>query len=135
VTDEFRIYRRWFYAAAIYNVAWGTAVVLFPSTLLRIAGMTATGALPLVQVMGMMVGVYAYGYYLLARDPKRYSGFIWIALAGKTLGPIGLLYSVSTGALPWSFSWICVFNDVIWWPVFWRFALAHARDPAAPGTG
>jgi len=25
-----------------------------------------------VQVIGMMVGVYAYGYYLLARDPARY---------------------------------------------------------------
>jgi hypothetical protein len=36
---------------------------------------------------------------------------------------LGFVYSASTGALPWSFGWICVFNDVIWWPVFWRFAL------------
>ena len=71
--------------------------------------------------------MYAYGYYLLARDPRRYAGFIWIALAGKTLGPIGFLYSAATGALPWSFGWICLFNDVVWWPVFWRFALAHGR--------
>ena len=134
MTDEFRHYRRWFYAAAIYNAAWGSAVVLFPGTLLRIAGMNATGALPLVQVMGMMVGVYAYGYYLLAREPKRYCGLIWIALAGKTFGPLGFVYSASTGALPWSFGWICVFNDLIWWPVFWRFALTHARKPGAPGN-
>jgi len=118
----------------MYNAAWGSAVVLFPATLLRIAGVNATDAVPLVQVIGMMVGVYAYGYYLLAREPKRYSGFIWIALAGKTLGPVGFVYSASTGALPWSFGWICVFNDVIWWPVFWRFALAHAREPRAPGN-
>jgi small multidrug resistance pump len=124
-------YRRWFYAAAIYNATWGTAVVLFPGPLLRIAGLSAGGALPLVQVIGMMVGVYAYGYYLLAREPKRYSGLIWIALAGKTLGPIGFLYSAATGALPWSFGWICVFNDVIWWPVFWRFALEHGSGHAA----
>jgi hypothetical protein len=64
VTDEFRHYRRWFYAAAIYNAVWGSAVVLFPGTLLRIVNMNASGALPLVQVIGMMVGVYAYGYYL-----------------------------------------------------------------------
>jgi hypothetical protein len=94
-------------------------------------GMNATGALPLVQVMGMMVGVYAYGYYLLAREPKRYCGLIWIALAGKTLGPLGFVYSASTGALPWSFGWICVFNDLVWWPVFWRFALKHAREPTS----
>ena len=102
-------------------------MVLFPAALLRIAGMEMSGALPLVQVMGMMVGVYAYGYYLLAREPQRYAGFIWIALAGKTLGPLGFLHSALTGALPWSFGWICVFNDLIWWPVFWRFALKHGR--------
>ena len=127
MTDECRLYRRWFYAAAIYNAVWGAAVVLFPGALLRMANVNAAGAQPFVQVMGMMVGVYAYGYYLLAREPQRYSGFIWIALAGKTFGPLGFIYSAWTGALPWSFGWINVFNDVIWLPVFWRFALAHAR--------
>lgn len=114
-------YRRWFYAAAIYNAVWGTAVVLFPGVLLEIAEVDASAA-PLAQVVGMMVGVYAYGYYLLAREPERYRGLIWIALAGKTLGPLGFAYSAATGALPWSFGWICVFNDLIWWPAFWRFA-------------
>jgi small multidrug resistance pump len=127
VTDAFRHYRGWFYAAAIYNAVWGGAVVLFPGPLLRIANMNDDAA-PLVQVVGMMVGVYAYGYYLLARDPQRYCGLIWIALAGKTLGPVGFVYSAAIGALPWSFGWICVFNDVIWWPVFWRFALRHGRE-------
>jgi small multidrug resistance pump len=128
VTDPFRLYRRWFYAAAIYNAVWGIAVVVFPGTLARITGIDATDALPLVQVIGMMVGVYAYGYSLLARDPTRYCGFIWIGLAGKTFGPLGFAYSAATGALPWAFGWICLFNDVIWWPVFWRFALEHARN-------
>ena len=127
MTDELRHYRGWFSAAAIYNAIWGGAVVLFPGPLLRMANMN-DDAIPLVQVVGMMVGVYAYGYYLLARDPKRYCGLIWIALAGKTLGPVGFLYSAATGALPWSFGWICVFNDIIWWPVFWRFALKYARE-------
>ena len=124
-------YRRWFYAAAIYNAVWGSAVVLFPGVFLDLAGLDITSA-PLAQVIGMMVGVYAYGYYLLAREPKRYAGLIWIALAGKTLGPLGFAYSALTGALPWSFGWICVFNDLIWWPVFWRFALKHARAAKFP---
>jgi hypothetical protein len=127
VSDEFQRYRRWFYAAAVYNLVWGSAVVLFPAALLRLTHLNATGALPLVQVMGMMVGVYAYGYYLLAREPQRYSGLIWIALAGKTLGPLGFLYSAITGAMPWSFGWVCLLNDIFWWPVFWRFALRYAR--------
>jgi hypothetical protein len=129
MSDRFRIYRRWFYAAALYNAVWGIAVVACPATLLQVTGVPATGALPLVRVMGMMVGVYAYGYYLLARQPQRYSGFIWIGLAGKTFGPVGFLYSAATGALPWRFGWVCLFNDVVWWPVFWRFALTHAAAP------
>jgi hypothetical protein len=131
VNDEFRMYRRWFYAAAIYNAVWGSLVAVFPDPLLRIAGLIDPGALPLVRVIGMMVGVYAYGYYLLARDPRRYAGLIWIGLAGKTFGPLGFLYSAATGALPWSFGWVCVFNDLIWWPVFWKFALTHAKSPVS----
>jgi hypothetical protein len=129
MNDEFRGYRRWFYAAALYNGVWGIGVVAFPGPLLRMSGVEASGATPLVQVIGMMVGVYAYGYYLLARDPRRYAGLIWIGLAGKTFGPLGYLYSAATGTLPWSFGWVCLFNDLIWWPVFWRFALAQARRP------
>ncbi len=132
--DRFRSYRRWFYAAAAYNVLWGTAVVAYPRGLLAFAGITDPGAIPLAQVIGMMVGVYAYGYYLLAREPQRYAAFIWIGLAGKTLGPIGFLYNAATGLLPWTFAWVCLFNDVIWWPAFWSFALKHTRlasaDPA-----
>jgi small multidrug resistance pump len=127
VTEGFRLYRRWFYAAAIYNAAWGSVVMLFPGLLLRFTHINDPDVIPFVQVVGMMVGVYAYGYYLLAREPERYAGFIWIALAGKTLGPVGFVYSAWTGALPWSFGWINVFNDVIWWPIFWRFAIKHAR--------
>ena len=52
----------------------------------------------------------------------------------EDLGPIGFVYSAATGTLPWSFGWICLFNDLIWWPVFWRFALRHAREPASPRT-
>ena len=134
MTDEFRRYRRWFYAAAVYNIAWGGAVILFPRVLLEMAGISEPGAVPLAQVIGMMVGVYAYGYYLLAREPLRYCGLIWIALAGKTLGPVGYIYSAVTGVLPWAFGWVCLFNDVIWWPVFWAFALKYggARVEVSP---
>ena len=80
MTDHLRIYRAWFYAAAIYNVAWGAAVIAFPVRLSRLAGLEVATVIPLVQVIGMMVGVYAIGYYLLAKEPLRYAGLIWIAL-------------------------------------------------------
>ena len=127
--DEFGLYRKWFYAAAIYNALWGTLVVLFPFALFDLLSIPRPETAALFQVIGMMVGVYAYGYYLLARDPVRYCGLIWIGLAGKTFGPVGFLWSYLQGELPLAFGWILVFNDLIWWPVFWMFALKHARKP------
>jgi len=124
-------YRTWFSAACAYNAIWGAAIVVFPGPLSRLVGLDVPNATPLVQVIGMIVGVYAYGYYLLARDPLRYCGLIWVAIAGKTLGPIGYVWAASSGALPWSFGWVCLFNDVIWWPAFWRFGLGYARRPLA----
>jgi hypothetical protein len=125
VTDELGFYRAWFRAAAVYNLAWGAAVIAFPEPLSRLAGLDVTGVTPLVQVIGMMVGVYAIGYWLLGSDPLRYSGLIWVALAGKMLGPAGFLYYALAGTLPWKFGWTCVFNDIVWWPVFWSFALRY----------
>ena len=124
-------YRRWFYAAAIYNTVWAIVVILLPAKTAQAVGVDATPFVPFVQVIGMMVGVFAIGYYLLARNPQRYCGFIWIALAGKTLGPLGFVYYAWRGVLPWSFGWTCVLNDLIWWPAFWSFALRHAGAPLA----
>ena len=77
----------------------------------------------------MMVGVYAYGYYLLARDPIRYQGMVWVGLAGKLFGPIGFLFSALTGTLPWRFGLLNLTNDVIWLPAFLLFAFKYARRP------
>jgi hypothetical protein len=129
VSDPFRAYRPWFWAAVIYNITWGISVVVYPRWLLWFAGLGDTAA-PLAQSVGMMVAVYSYGYYLLARDSVRYAPFIWVALAGKTFGAVGYLYCAATGALAWRFGVMTVMNDVIWLPAFWAFALLHARRPA-----
>jgi hypothetical protein len=71
----------------------------------------------------MMVGVYAIGYWLIARDPERFGPFVYIGLAGKILGPLGFLWAACQGQLPWSFGWVNVTNDVIWLPAFIGFAI------------
>ena len=122
-----RSYRVWFYAAAVYNVLWGLAAGIFPEFIATTGGLAGATHPSLVQAIGMMVGVYGLGYYLLARDPIRYAGFIWIGLLGKLLGPLGFLYHALQGSLPWQFGWLIVFNDLIWWPAFTMFALKYAR--------
>jgi small multidrug resistance pump len=119
----------WFYGAAVYNVVWGIWVVMFPGMIFDIVGMERLNFLPVWQGVGMMVMVYGLGYYYLAIDPKRYGNFIWIGLLGKTFGPIGGIIGVVTGQLPLVFCWVFVFNDLMWWPAFWIFALKYGRKP------
>jgi hypothetical protein len=120
-------YRPWFYAAAVYNFVWGTVVVVFPDLIFRVLGMPASNYPVLMQCVGMVVGVYAIGYWLIAVDPERFGPFVFVGLAGKVLGPIGFVYAALQGKLPWAFGWVNVTNDLIWLPAFIPFALAVWR--------
>src|SRR2546428_824254 len=57
--EAFVRYRPWFYAAAFYNFVWGTATVLFPKLYFDIVGIEHPNYLPIWQVAGMFVLVYA----------------------------------------------------------------------------
>ncbi len=127
--DPYRPYRGWFYAAAVYNVVWGTAAVLAPEAFFRLAGMPPPNYPALFQCIGMMVLVYALGYFYIARDPERYGVFVWIGLLGKVFGPLGFVFALIKGELPLVFGWTIVFNDLIWWPAFIAFALKFAPPP------
>lgn len=106
------------WAAAVYNVAWGAAVVLFPKQLFRLAGMEAPNYPEFIQCLGMIVGVYGIAYAIAATNPIRHWAIVLTGLAGKILGPIGFLNAASRGRLPWHLGWTILTNDVIWWIPF-----------------
>ena len=87
-------------------------------------------SVPFLQVLGMMVGVFAYGYWLVARDPVRYADFIWIGLAGKLFGISGFLFYAFSGVLPWNMGWMILFNDVVWLPAFVLFLAGSRKSDA-----
>jgi hypothetical protein len=136
VTD-LNVYRPWFYAAATYNAVWGAAVSIWPQAIFRWLGMRPINFPPIFQCVGMMVGVYAVGYWLIARDPLRFGPFVYVGLLGKVLGPIGFAWAALHSDLPWSFGWVNVFNDLIWLPAFVSFAIrlrqAERLGPRPPG--
>jgi hypothetical protein len=124
--------RKWFLAAAIYNVIWGAGAIFFPILPFIAAGASAPSHPSLFQCIGMMVMVFGLGYWYIYKDPIRFGYYVWIGLLGKTFGPIGFLYAASLGELPWAFGVTLIFNDLIWWPAFWTFALRHAKNPLDP---
>lgn len=126
--DPLLKYRPWFYAAAVYNLLWGSVNVFFPSLLFDVLNIPAPAALPLWQVVGMFVLVYAPGYWWAGRFPSRHRHMILIGMLGKLFGPVGFAISAFTGELPLAFGWTILTNDLIWWPAF----LLYLRDAARP---
>ena len=133
--------RRWyvwsFYAAAIYNTIWGVAVILLPAWTLGQVDI-ATDAIGLLfwQCIGMFVLVFAVGYWLAARQPERYAGFLLIALLGKIFGPIGFVYGAFyLDALPAKLGLTIVFNDLIWYPIWIPFVWETVIRPSRSARG
>lgn len=106
------------WAAAVYNIAWGSFVVAFPAAPFAWAGMEAPLYPAIWQCVGMIVGVYGVGYALAARSPLVHWPILLVGLLGKLLGPIGFLWYALRGDLPWVAGWVNVTNDLIWWAPF-----------------
>ena len=117
-------------AAALYNVAWGLFVVLFPLAPFQWAGMEPPNYPAIVQCLGMIVGVYGVGYALAARDPVARWPLVLVGLLGKVFGPMGFVYAASRGEFPWQAGWTIVTNDLAWWIPFLAilFQTARLRD-------
>lgn len=68
--------------------------------------------------LGMVVGIYGFLYWQVAREPERGAPIAAVGLLGKVLGPIGLAQLIASGAWPMKSIILCVTNDFIWWVPF-----------------
>lgn len=127
VSKTFARYRPWFYAAALYNLIWGSVNMLFPFLFFDLIGIARPNYTALWQVVGMFVLVYAPAYWWVARYPDRHHHLILIGLLGKILGPIGFVWSAARGQLPLAFGWTILTNDLLWWPAFFAYLRDSAR--------
>ncbi|HEU5319043.1 MAG TPA: alkyl hydroperoxide reductase [Chloroflexota bacterium] len=124
-------YRPWLRAAAVYNLVWGSGVVLFPHFLFDALGLAVPAPAAIWQVVGMFVLVYAPAYWWASGDPVRHRHLLLVGLAGKTLGPLGYVWAAVSGALPVEFGWIVLANDLVWWPAL--AACVHQTSRASGG--
>ncbi len=104
--------------AGIYNIVWGTWVVLFPHMAFEISGAQIPNYLEIWQCVGMIVAVYGLGYWLAANNPLRHWPIVLVGFLGKIFGPIGFVFAIIKGTFPLVFGWNIIFNDLIWWIPF-----------------
>jgi len=133
------LHRIVFAIAGIYNLGWGLYSALDPQWLFRFAGMPLSNHPEIFACLGMVVGIYGFLYWEVARVPERGARIAAVGLLGKVLGPIGLIHLIVSGAWPPKSAVLCLTNDFIWWIPFaiylWdaRGASSASRtSPAAP---
>src|SRR5688500_13308367 len=98
--DRQHAHARWLKAAAIYNVVWGTANVLWPKQALRLLGVPEFVPASAWRTVGMMVAGYAPAYWWAAQDPHRRAHIVAIGLLGHVLGPLGFVWALKRKRLP-----------------------------------
>ena len=128
-----------FAVAGTYNLAWGAYSALDPQWLFRYAGMPLSNTPEIFACLAMVVGIYGFLYWQVARDPERGAPIAAVGLLGKVLGPIGLAQLIYTGAWPMKAIVLCITNDFIWWIPFTLYlmdvrASASASARSAPAA-
>ena len=113
-----RFHQTVFAIAGAYNLAWGAYAAIDPQWLFRYAGMTPMNHPEIFACLGMVVGVYGFLYWQVARFPEDGFHIAAIGLLGKILGPIGLAQLIWSGTWPMKSVILCVTNDFIFWIPF-----------------
>lgn len=105
--------------AAIYNILWGTWVVIWPHTFFEWTGMAPLQHPTIWQGTGMIVGVYGLGYWWASYNPLKHWPIVAVGFLGKIFGPLGFLFNyLVLKEIPFEFSYTLYTNDLIWWVPF-----------------
>ncbi len=127
--------RRVLQSAAIYNLLWGAWVIFFPHHWFDLTGIARPNYPGIWQCVGMIVGVYGLGYWWASRDFAKHWPVIAVGFLGKIFGPIGFLQSAIEGTLPWSWGWMILTNDLIWWVPFGAMLYLGFKSNSDPTRG
>ncbi len=115
-------------AAGIYNLIWGTWVILFPAHFFEITAMAVPENLMIWQGMGMVIGVYGLGYWWAAQNPVVHWPIVAVGLLGKLLGPTGFFINYWAGKVSFNFFYPLITNDFIWWIPFFLILQASRKQ-------
>jgi hypothetical protein len=73
-------------AGALYDLVLAILMVAAPGVPADLLGLPLPGEPFYLWILATLLAMLATLYFLAARDPRRYSGVILVAIAGRTLG-------------------------------------------------
>jgi small multidrug resistance pump len=120
---------------ALFNIGAGLFMLIGYHETYQIIGMPKPEISFPIQLVGILVGLFGVGYYLVAKNPIENRNVLALGFWSKFLGScLGAGY-VLMGKLPPQFVAVYFFADVIYLPPFYLimrrlYALARERDAA-----
>jgi hypothetical protein len=127
-SKPFSWHSKWLLVAAFYNIGFGFWTIIFPDQAFRLFEMAQPNYPFLWQSIGMIVGVYGIGYGIAALDEQKHWPIVFVGLLGKIFGPIGFVWAFIQDMIPVEFGTLILFNDLIWWPVFFAIIIRRFQQ-------
>ena len=104
---------------AVFNVLAGLFMLVCTHETYKIIGMPKPQISFPMQLVGILVGLFGVGYYLVAKSPLENRAVLMLGFWSKFLGScLGTAY-VLRGRLPWQFVLVFLLADVIYLPPFY----------------
>jgi|GEM_PF-1176941 len=107
--------------AGLHSIVWGCAIIFLPGPAAQVYGLAETPHdLFLWQGTGLVLVLFGTGYLIAATDLERHWPVVWMGLAAKVLGPVGMLVAVYREEVSPDVLWLLPVNDIVWW---WPFGI------------
>ena len=103
--------------AGVYNLAWGTCLLAFPSFFFTLIGVEAE-LLAFWQCLAVVVMASGLAYWLILGKIQKFWWLIALACLGKILGASVALFQIWEGELETAYIWQVLLNDFLWLPFF-----------------
>lgn len=125
--------------ASLQCLIWGLFIVLLPARSSAAYGLAQPPReIFLWQGTGLVIFLYGVGYLIAASDPYRHWAVILVGLLAKTLGPVGMIWSVWEEQVPVRVLLLLPVNDLIWWIPFsmilWQAGLMNKKGLSRDGS-
>lgn len=104
---------------AFFNVGAGLFMLIGYHETYKIIGMNKPDISFPIQLVGILVGLFGVGYYLVARNPVENRNVLLLGFLSKLLGSCLGTWYVLRGQLPLQFVAVYFFADVIYLPPFY----------------
>lgn len=104
---------------AVFNICAGLHMLLDAHATYKMIGMEKPTIHFPIQLVGILVGLFGVGYYMVARKPLENRNVLLLGFWSKLLGSCLGTYYVARGILPARFVLVYFFADIIYLPPFY----------------